>query len=110
MASQVYDPLDWIHQSYAHDVGTWPGFGGNTQKALVSIRARTLIAVPSLDLYNPVEAGVLAAEQIPRGELLRLPFDSGHLTASQAEPQAAALLNDAIGRFLRHDEVLHEER
>lgn len=104
MTAQQLDPLDWIYQSYAydaHDLGTSPGFGGDTQKALASIRARTLVAVPSLDLYNPVEAGVWAAQQIPRGELLRLPFGSGHLVASQAEPQAAAQLNDAIGRFLR---------
>ncbi|MBT1516481.1 alpha/beta fold hydrolase [Bradyrhizobium sp. SRL28] len=108
MAAQPYDPLDWIYQSYAydaHDVGTSPGFGGDTQRALASIRARTLVAVPSLDLYNPVEAGIWAAQQIAHAELLRLPFDSGHLAASEAEPQAAAQLNEAIGRFLRDDEL-----
>lgn len=111
IAAQQLDPLDWIYQSYAydaHDVGTSPGFSGDTQRALASIRARTLIAVPSLDLYNPVEAGVWAAQQIPRGELLRLPFDSGHLAASQAEPQAAAQLNNAISRFLRDDQTALE--
>lgn len=104
MAAQQHDPLDWIYQSYAydaHDVGTSPGFCGDTQKALASIRAHTLIAVPSLDLYNPSEAGLWAAQQIKCAELLRLPFDSGHLAASEAEPQAGAQLNDAIGRFLR---------
>lgn len=107
IAAQQHDPLDWIYQSYAyddHDLGTSPGFGGDTEKALTSIQARTLIAVPSLDLYNPVEAGLWAAEQIPRCELLRLPFDSGHLAASEAEPQSAVRLNDAIGRFLRDNE------
>lgn len=105
MAKQGLDPLDWIYQSYAydaHDVGTSPGFGGDTQKALASIRARTLVAVPLLDLYNPVEAGVWAAQQITDAELLRLPFDSGHLAASEGEPRSAALLNEAIAKFLRN--------
>lgn len=104
MAALRRDPIDWIYQSYAydaHDIGTSPGFGGDTQKALASIRAPTLVAVPLLDLYNPVEAGVWAAQQIPRAELLRLPVDSGHMAASEADPQSAALLNDAVGRFLR---------
>lgn len=107
--AQRLNPLDWIYQSYAydaHDVGTSPGFGGDTQRALASIRARTLVAVPSLDLYNPVEAGVWAAQQIPRGMLLRLPFDSGHLVASEAEPQAAAQLNEAIGTFIYDAEAV----
>jgi homoserine O-acetyltransferase len=107
MGAQGRDPLDWIYQSHAydaHDVGTTPGFGGDTRKALASIRARTLIAVPSIDLYNPVEEGEWAAQQIARCELLRLPFASGHLVASEAEPQAAVLLNDAIGRFLQDPE------
>ncbi|MCK1738258.1 alpha/beta fold hydrolase [Bradyrhizobium sp. 138] len=107
MAAQQSDPLDWIYQSYAydaHDVGASTGFGGDTQKALASIRARTLVAVPSLDLYNPIESGIWAAEQIERCELIRLPFHSGHLVASEAEPQAAAQLNDRIGRFLSYEE------
>ncbi|MBT1517501.1 hypothetical protein KIP88_45265 [Bradyrhizobium sp. SRL28] len=61
--------------------------------------------MPSLDLYNPTEAGMWAAQQIQGAELLRLPFESGHLAASEAEPQAAAQLNDKIGRFLRDDEL-----
>lgn len=106
MAAQRLEPLDWIYQSYAydaHDVGTSPGFGGDTQKALASIRARTLVAVPLIDLYNPVEAGVWAAQQIAHAELLRLPFDSGHVAASEAEPRSVALLNDAVARFLRNE-------
>ncbi|WP_456843441.1 alpha/beta fold hydrolase [Bradyrhizobium sp. USDA 4486] len=110
MAAQCCDPLDWIYQSYAydsHDLGTSPGFGGDTQKALTSIRALTLVAVPLLDLYNPVEAGLWAAQHIRRVELLRLPFASGHLVASEAQPQSAEMLNDAIGRFLRDNEPRH---
>jgi homoserine O-acetyltransferase/O-succinyltransferase len=102
-AEQHCDPLDWIYQSWAydaHDVGQTSGFDGDTAKALASITARTLIGVPRLDLYNPVEDGVWAAQQIAGSTLLRLPYDSGHTTASEADPAAAQQLNEEIGRFI----------
>ena len=43
---KVFDANDWIYQTWAyekHDVGTTPGFNGDTEKALGSIKARTLI-------------------------------------------------------------------
>ena len=46
---------DWLYQSWAyqaHDVGTTPGFDGNTNAALASISARTLILAPSLDYMD----------------------------------------------------------
>jgi homoserine O-acetyltransferase/O-succinyltransferase len=102
-SGQQCDPLDWTYQSWAydaHDVGQTPGFGGDTAKALASITARTMIGVPRLDLYNPVEDGVWAAQQIAGSTLLHLPYDSGHMTASEAEPAAAQQLNVEIGRFI----------
>ncbi len=100
---QQCDPIDWTYQSWAydgHDVGHTPGFGGDTEKALVSVKAHTLIGVPEIDLYNPVEAGVWAAERIACCTLLRLPSGSGHMMASEADPAAAQRLNDEIRRFL----------
>jgi homoserine O-acetyltransferase len=101
--AQQCDPLDWTYQSWAydaHDVGHTPGFAGDTARALASITARTLIGVPRIDLYNPVEDGIWAAQQIPGSTLLQLPFDSGHLMASEADAAAAQQLNDAIGSFV----------
>jgi homoserine O-acetyltransferase/O-succinyltransferase len=101
--TQQTDPLDWHWQSLAydaHDVGDTPGFAGDTARALASITARTLIGVPRIDLYNPVEDGIWAAQQIASCTLLQLPVDSGHLMASEADPGAAQQLNDAIGRFI----------
>jgi hypothetical protein len=37
------------------------GFGGDTAAALRTIKAPTLLLVPNLDLYNPVEDAVEAA-------------------------------------------------
>lgn len=103
LSEQRGDPLDWIYQSWAydaHDVGMTPGFDGDTERALQSIRARTLIGAPGLDLYNPVEAAEFAAGMIQDCTFLRLPSTSGHLAATDADAHSADFLNREIGRFL----------
>lgn len=97
------DPLDWAYQSFAydaHDIGTTPGFGGDTAAALRSIRAATLLLVPQLDLYNPIDDAVEAAGLIANATLLRLGGDAGHAVAADTSPQLADIKN-AIGEFLR---------
>lgn len=99
------DPVDWVYQSFAydaHDVGTTPGFGGDTAAALRSIRAPTLLLVPELDLYNPVEDAIEAAALIPNAMLVRLVGNAGHAVAADSSPQVADV-RIAISEFLaRH--------
>lgn len=97
------DPLDWVYQSFAydaHDVGSTPGFDGDTAAALRSIRAATLLLVPQLDLYNPIEDAVEAAGVIEHATLVRLAGDAGHAVAADASPQLADI-RTTIGEFLR---------
>jgi homoserine O-acetyltransferase/O-succinyltransferase len=101
---QGLDPLDWIYQSWAydgHDVGDSPGFAGDATAALRSIRARTMIAAPPLDLYNPAEAARWAAERIAGCEFVEIRSDAGHMTASALDPNAALELNLRIRSFMR---------
>jgi homoserine O-acetyltransferase len=87
------DPFDWACQSRAydaHDVGP----------ALDSIRARTLLAAPRLDLYNPSECSIKLAGRIPNATLTMIPSHHGHRAAGDADPLAAAFLNAEIGAFL----------
>ena len=96
------DPVDWIYQSWAydaHDVGTTPGFGGDTAAALRMVQAPTLLLVPELDLYNPVGDAIEAAGLIPDATLVRLPGNAGHAVAADASPQLADV-RGAIGEFL----------
>jgi len=96
------DPWDWLCQTRAydaHDVGTTPGHAG-TEEALRAIAAPTLLAAPALDLYNPAGASRDMASTIPRAELVEIPSDRGHRAATDARPEDARFLNDAIGRFL----------
>jgi len=96
------DPVDWVYQSFAydaHDVGTTPGFGGDTAAALRSIRAPTLLLVPELDLYNPVEDAIEAAAHIPNAMLVRVAGHAGHAVAADGSPQIEEVRR-AVSEFL----------
>lgn len=100
---QGFDPIDWLYQSRAydaHDVGTTAGFHGDTAAALAAIRARTLIAAPPLDLYNPSHAARWAAERIPGARFVELDTDWGHQAAGPADPRSAERLNAEIRALL----------
>ena len=102
--AQGFDAHDYLYQSWAydvHDVGTTPDFDGDTRAALASIRARTLIAAPPLDLLNPETCAREAAEAIPGARFIQIPTIQGHLGATSTSAADAAFLNEAAGAFLR---------
>lgn len=97
------DPFDWLCQTRAydaHDVGTTPGYGGDTHAALRSIRAETLLLAPPLDLYNPAQASRAAAASIPRATFVEIPSARGHRSASAGAAAEVGFLNRTIGAFL----------
>jgi len=99
-----FDATDWLYQSRAyeaHDVGTTPGFGGDTAEALASIRARTLVLAPPLDLFNPVGEAASVATAIPGAQHVVIPSVQGHQAAGTASPKDGEFLNREIGAFLR---------
>jgi homoserine O-acetyltransferase len=100
---QGFDAADWIYQTRAydaHDVGTSPGFGGDTTRALQSVTLPVLVLAPPLDLYNPAGAARDAAERMPGARFVEIPSTYGHQSASAADADAADFLNRVIGEFL----------
>ncbi|MGE0799387.1 MAG: alpha/beta fold hydrolase [Lautropia sp.] len=100
---QQYAAVDWLYQSRAydaHDVGTTPGFDGDTDRALASITVPVLIAAPPLDLYNPADAARAAAARIPGARFVEIASPWGHQAAGPGDPAAAAQLNREIRGFL----------
>ena len=98
-----FDPHDYLYQSWAyeaHDVGMTPGFDGNTAAALASIKAKTLVLAPPLDLFNPAQAGRLAAAGIPDAQFVEIPSMQGHQAATSTRSEDAAFLNRVISGFL----------
>lgn len=98
-----FDATDWLYQSRAyeaHDVGTTPGFGGDTAAALASIRARTLVLAPPLDLFNPAGDAAAIAAGIPGARQVVIPSVQGHQAAGTASPEDGEFLDVEIGTFL----------
>ncbi len=98
------DAYDWCYQSWAydaHDVGTTPGWGGDTMGALGAVRAAVLVLGPALDLYNPAFAAREATAAIPGARFVELPGSEGHHSASGVADRPTAALGAAIASFLR---------
>lgn len=98
-----FDAHDYLYQSWAydaHDVGTSPGFEGDTDGALKSVVARALVLAPPIDLFNPASAARHAADAIPGAKFVEIPSIQGHLAASSTVAADALFLNEVIGAFL----------
>ncbi len=84
----------------SNDVGNTPGFHGQTESALRSIKARVLYMPSATDLYFPVTDARYEAAFIPHCELV--PIDSlwGHPAGAGASPEDARFLNEKVAAFL----------
>ncbi len=91
-----------------HDVGTTPGFDGNTQRALAAIKVPVLYMPSATDLYFPVGDARYESQFIPHVTLKPIPSLWGHPAGAGAPPPARKFLNDNIGAFLRGEAVQGE--
>jgi homoserine O-acetyltransferase/O-succinyltransferase len=83
-----------------HDVGKTPGFNGDVEKALHSIRVPFLYMPSQTDLYFPITDATYEQAFIP-GVLFRpIPSLWGHTAGAASNPEDARFLNDTIGHFL----------
>jgi homoserine O-acetyltransferase len=104
-ALKAFDANDWIYQTWAyerHDVGTTAGFGGDTAKALASIKAKTLILTGTKDLLNPEFEPQEAAKHIANVRLMTISPGTvtGHASAGGAIASDVEFLNREVGKFL----------
>ena len=83
-----------------HDVGTTPGFDGNVEKALGSIKVPLLYMPSETDLYFPVGDARYEAAFIPGVTLMPIPSLWGHTAGAASNPADAKFLNENIGKFL----------
>jgi homoserine O-acetyltransferase len=102
---KVFDANDWIYQTWAydrHDVGTTPGFNGDTAKALQAIKAKTLILLGTKDLLNPEWEPQDAARHIPDVKVVTIRPGSvtGHAAAGGAFPADVDFINRETAAFL----------
>ncbi|MFC6881004.1 MULTISPECIES: alpha/beta fold hydrolase [Actinomadura] len=82
------------------DVGLTPGFGGDTVKALASIKARSLVMPAEKDLYFPPEDEAWAVRHIPGAELRVIPGVWGHFAGHGSNPEDTAFIDAALRDLL----------
>jgi homoserine O-acetyltransferase len=98
-----FDANNWIWQTWAydrHDVGTTPGFNGDTIKALGSIKAKAILMNAPGDLYNPTVEAAENAKHIPGAQYIVIPSLQGHFAASPAKAADVEFMNKKITEFL----------
>ena len=83
-----------------HDVGTTPGFAGDVERALRSIKVPFLYMPSETDLYFPIGDARYEAQFIPGVSLVPIPSLWGHTAGAASNPADAKFLNDNIGSFL----------
>jgi homoserine O-acetyltransferase len=98
------DPNDAILQARTwqrHDVGGSPGFGGDLEAALRSIRARVQYMPCSTDMYFPVGDAEYESRSIRDVRLVPIPSVWGHAAGAGSNPADSAFVNEEVARFLR---------
>lgn len=84
----------------AHDVGTTPGFGGDTEKALRSIAVPVLYMPSETDLYFPLGDARQESKWIRRVTLAPIPSLWGHPAGVGASPEDLAFIERKLRAFL----------
>jgi homoserine O-acetyltransferase len=98
------DANDYILQARTwqrHDVGTTPGFNGDTERALRSIKARVLYMPSETDLYFPITDARYEQAFIGRVTFTPIPSLWGHTAGAASNPADLKFLNQHIAAFLK---------
>ena len=97
------DANDYILQARTwekHDVGTTPGFGGDVERALRSIKVPLLYMPSETDLYFPIGTPAMKQHSFRGSVLTPIPSLWGHTAGAASNPADGKFLNETIARFL----------
>jgi homoserine O-acetyltransferase len=82
-------------------VGDTPGFNGDVNAALGSIKAKTLFIVSPQDQFFPPHYIDTDVKAIPNARAVWIDSVAGHLICCNADPQATGVMGEAIRGFLQ---------
>ena len=86
----------------ANDIGATPGFSGDAEKALGSIKAEVLYMPAATDMYFHIDALTAEAALIPNVRLAVIPTLWGHMAGLGLSAEDATFINDEVTAFLEH--------
>ena len=90
--------MAWTWQN--GNVGNTPGFDGDHERALASIKAKMIVMPAEKDLYFPPEDEEYAVGHIPGAELRVIPGVWGHFAGGGVNPVDTAFINAALTELL----------
>lgn len=88
----------WTWQS--GDIGKTPGFDGDYEKALASIRAKAIVMPAEKDLYFPPEDEEYAVSHMKGAELRVIPGVWGHFAGGGLNPDDVRFIDGALDELL----------
>ena len=83
-----------------NDVGATPGFNGDVEKALASIKVPFMYMPSQTDLYFPISDATYEQAFIPKVIFMPIPSLWGHTAGVGSNPTDAKFLNEKINNFL----------
>lgn len=89
-----------MHTWEQHNVGNTPGFNGDVERALRSIKVPFLYMPSETDLYFPIGDAKYEEAFISGVTFLPIPSLWGHTAGAGSNPADLKFLNDNIARFL----------
>ena len=89
-----------VHTWEHHNVGDTPGFNGDVEKALGSIRVPFLYMPSATDLYFPLTDATYEKQFMKTVVFAPIPSIWGHPAGAGANPEDKAYLNTTIAKFL----------
>lgn len=102
--SPSFRPHDQVLQGRAwqrHDIGGTPGFGGDVERALASIRARVLYMPGATDMYFPLTDAEYERRFIPDVDFRPIPSIWGHTAGAGPNEADRTFIIEAIRDALR---------
>ena len=90
--------MAWTWQN--GNIGNTPGFDGDHERALASIKAKMIVMPGEKDLYFPPEDEEYAVGHIPGAELRVIPGVWGHFAGGGVNPVDTAFINAALTELL----------
>jgi homoserine O-acetyltransferase len=103
LARDANDLVAQLWTWYEHDVGLTPGFDGDCEAALRSIRAQAIVMPAEKDLYFPPEDQAYEVSHMPNAELRVVPSPWGHSVCVGADPEAGRLIGEAVRELLARE-------
>lgn len=88
------------HTWEQHNIGATPGFGGDVEQALRSIKVPFLYMPSETDLYFPVGDATYESAFIPGVVFRPIPSLWGHTAGAASSPADGKFLNENIAKFL----------